>query len=75
LVNADIRAPLHVEAITDLILAGRHSSRMGGADRAAKFNNVSSIWLKHWRAKTPTLLWLLDPKKNFYEADASIYYP
>ncbi len=27
--NVDIRAPLHVEAITGVILAGRRGSRMG----------------------------------------------
>jgi molybdopterin-guanine dinucleotide biosynthesis protein A len=51
LVNADIRAPLHVEATTDVILAGMRGSRMGGADKGLQnFNNVSSIWLKPWRA-------------------------
>jgi hypothetical protein len=75
LVNADIRAPLHVEAITDVILAGMRGSRMGGADKGLQyFNNVSSIWLKPWRAKTHTLLWLPHPKKNFHEADVSIPY-
>jgi len=33
LVNVDIRAPLHVEAITGVILAVRRGSRMGGADK------------------------------------------
>jgi hypothetical protein len=71
LVNVDIRAPLHVEAITGVILAGRRGSRMGGADKGLQnFNGVSSVWLKPWRAKTPTLLWLPHPKKKVYEADA-----
>jgi molybdopterin-guanine dinucleotide biosynthesis protein A len=37
LVNADIRAPLHVEAITDVILAGMRGSRMGGADKGLQY--------------------------------------
>jgi hypothetical protein len=46
LANADTRAPLNDEAIIDVILAG-----MGGADKGLQnFNNVSSIWLKPWRA-------------------------
>jgi len=36
---------------------------------------VSPVWLKPWRAKTPTLLWLPQPKMKIYEADASFSYP
>ena len=39
--NADIHAPLHVEAITGVILAGGRGSRMGGVDKGLQnFNGV-----------------------------------
>ena len=75
MVNCDIRAPLHVEAITGVILSVRRGSRMGGADKGLQINGISPAWLKPWRAKTPTLLWLPHPKKKVYEADASFFYP
>ncbi|MGH8804840.1 MAG: NTP transferase domain-containing protein, partial [Polaromonas sp.] len=41
MINVDIRAPLHVEAITGVILAGGRGSRMGGADKGLQnFNGV-----------------------------------
>ncbi len=39
--NSDIHAPLHVEAITGVILAGGRGSRMGGVDKGLQnFNGV-----------------------------------
>ncbi|OYZ81562.1 MAG: molybdenum cofactor guanylyltransferase MobA, partial [Polaromonas sp. 39-63-203] len=39
--NHDIHAPLHIEAITGVILAGGRGSRMGGADKGLQnFNGV-----------------------------------
>ena len=39
--NFDLNAPLHVEAITGVILAGGRGSRMGGADKGLQnFNGV-----------------------------------
>ena len=39
--NEDIRPPLHIEAITAVILAGGRGSRMGGADKGLQnFNGV-----------------------------------
>ena len=39
--NFDLHAPLHVEAITGVILAGGRGSRMGGADKGLQnFNGV-----------------------------------
>ena len=41
MVNIDISAPLHVEAITGVILAGGRGSRMGGVDKGLQnFNGV-----------------------------------
>ena len=41
LTNFDLQAPLHVEAITGVILAGGRGSRMGGADKGLQnFNGV-----------------------------------
>lgn len=39
--NEDINAPLHIEAITAVILAGGRGSRMGGVDKGLQnFNGV-----------------------------------
>ena len=39
--NNDIHAPMHIEAITGVILAGGRGSRMGGADKGLQnFNGV-----------------------------------
>ena len=39
--NTDIHAPMHIEAITGVILAGGRGSRMGGADKGLQnFNGV-----------------------------------
>ena len=39
--NEDIKAPMHIEAITAVILAGGRGSRMGGADKGLQnFNGV-----------------------------------
>ena len=39
--NADINPPIHIEAITAVILAGGRGSRMGGADKGLQnFNGV-----------------------------------
>ena len=39
--NPDIHAPMHIEAITGVILAGGRGSRMGGADKGLQnFNGV-----------------------------------
>ena len=39
--NTDIHAPLHIEAITGVILAGGRGSRMGGVDKGLQnFNGV-----------------------------------
>lgn len=41
MVNSDMSAPLHIEAITGVILAGGRGSRMGGADKGLQnFNGV-----------------------------------
>ena len=41
MVNVDIRPPLHVEAITGVILAGGRGTRMGGVDKGLQnFNGV-----------------------------------
>ena len=39
--NTDLHAPMHIEAITGVILAGGRGSRMGGADKGLQnFNGV-----------------------------------
>lgn len=41
MVNTDMSAPLHIEAITGVILAGGRGSRMGGVDKGLQnFNGV-----------------------------------
>ncbi len=41
MVNSDMSAPLHIEAITGVILAGGRGSRMGGVDKGLQnFNGV-----------------------------------